>query len=145
MVEWVAKTCPICGVSYCLDKVFDEYRRDGAKEDNGSPKGWHCPNGHFLIYKESEATKLRRECNVLKQQTARLEDEKREALEKAKRAEAATKKLQKRTAAGTCPCCQRSFSNMAEHMKHQHPEFVSGTGAKVVPIKREKKVAGDQQ
>jgi hypothetical protein len=55
---------------------------------------------------------------------------------RAEKAERKVKKLTKRTAAGTCPCCQRTFSNMAEHMKHQHPQFVADTGAKVVPIKR---------
>jgi len=29
-------------------------------------------------------------------------------------------RLRKRAAAGTCPCCKRSFSNMAEHIKRRH-------------------------
>lgn len=44
-------------------------------------------------------------------------------------------RIKKRAAAGTCPCCKRTFSNMAEHMKKEHAAFVVETGAKVVPIK----------
>lgn len=103
----------------------------------------YCPHGHTLTWKETEADKLRRERDRLKQEQARLEDEKREAwatanaqLERAQKAERKVKTMTKRAAAGTCPCCQRTFKNMAEHMKHQHPQFVADTGAKVVPIKR---------
>lgn len=94
----------------------------------------YCPHGHTLTWKETEVDRLRRERDRLKQDAARLEDEKREALDRAQRAERATAKLKKRTAAGTCPCCQRSFSNMATHMKRQHPGYVRETGANVVPI-----------
>lgn len=32
-------------------------------------------------------------------------------------------KLKKRIANGVCPCCKRSFCNLAAHMKTQHPEY----------------------
>jgi septal ring factor EnvC (AmiA/AmiB activator) len=113
---------------------------DNRRNDKAS---FYCPNGHSMSYRESEADRLRRERDRLKQDQARLEEEKREAWatanaqrERAEKAEKATKRLKKRTSAGTCPCCSRTFANMAEHMKHQHPEFVADSGAKVVPIKR---------
>jgi hypothetical protein len=103
----------------------------------------YCPHGHTVVWKETETDRLRRERDRLKQSTARLEDEKRAAEEaaslarvRAEKAEASAKRLKKRASAGSCPCCKRTFSNMAEHMKHQHPEFVTDGGAKVVPIKR---------
>jgi hypothetical protein len=133
MTQWVHKECPICGVNYCLDKIYDDYRQDGAKKDDGSPLSWCCPNGHTLVYRENEADKLRRERDNLRQQLARVEDEKREAIAVKDRE---IKRIKKRSAAGTCPCCQRTFSNMATHMKHKHPDFVQETGAKVIPIKK---------
>lgn len=136
MVNFTWKKCPICGVNYGLDKDFDDHRLNGAKSNDGCPLNWYCPNGHSLVYRDSEADKLRRERDQLKQQQARLEDEARAARERAAKAEAATKRLKKRASAGTCPCCQRTFSNMATHMKRQHPEFVAEGGAKVVPLKR---------
>lgn len=103
----------------------------------------YCPHGHSVCWKDTETDKLRRERDRLKQDQARLEDESKQAWttaaalrERAEKAEKAAKRLKKRTSAGTCPCCSRTFSNMAEHMKHQHPEFVTDGGAKVVPIKR---------
>jgi hypothetical protein len=96
----------------------------------------YCPHGHPVVWRETEADKLRRERDRLKQQTAQLEDDARLQRERADKAEAANRRLKKRTAAGTCPCCQRTFQNMATHMKRQHPEFVTDTGANVVPIKQ---------
>jgi hypothetical protein len=36
----------------------------------------------------------------------------------------------------TMTCCQRTFSNMATHMKRQHPDYVEQQGAKIVPLKK---------
>lgn len=132
----LAQTTCWCGTPFALP----------AELLNAAHKAAHtiyCPHGHTVTWKDSEADKLRRERDRLKQDTARLEEEKRHAEEaaslarvRAEKAEAANKRLKKRTSAGTCPCCSRTFANMAEHMKHQHPEFVADGGAKVVPIKR---------
>lgn len=134
-VELGHTTC-WCGTPFALPKRLLESAQ-------GAGHTIYCPHGHTVVWKETEADKLRRERDRLKQDQARLEDEKRiawltanEQAERAKKAERKVKTLTKRAAAGTCPCCQRTFSNMAEHMKHQHPEFVAETGAKVVPIKR---------
>lgn len=124
MTEWVAKTCPICGVNYCLERTFDQYREKGAKGDDGRPLDWHCPNGHSLVYRDSEADRLRRERDRLQQQLAQRDDE---ISTQGRR----IKKLEKRAAAGTCPCCKRTFSNMATHMRKQHPEFVADNVVKL--------------
>jgi hypothetical protein len=128
--------CSECAVTY----YFPEKWCTNAANKH---KAWQCPNGHGQAFRDSELDRTRRERDLLKQDAARLEDEKRQAWatatalrERADKAERATKRLRKRTSAGTCPCCNRTFGNMAEHMKHQHPEFVADGGAKVVPIKR---------
>lgn len=131
--------CHRCATQYLLP---DELYKAAKSSESIN---FYCPYGHAAHYPagETEETRLRRERDRLKQQQARLEDEKREAWvdcqrqrERAEKAEKATKRLKKRSSAGTCPCCSRTFSNMAEHMKHQHPGFVADGGAKVVPIKR---------
>lgn len=132
----VVTQCGTCAVWHTVPEiVWDAQVREG---------GFHtCPNGHSRGWKtgteQKEQEAIRRERDRLKQETARLEDEKREAwatanaqLERAQKAEAATKRLKKRASAGTCPCCSRTFSNMATHMKRQHPGFVEEGGAKVV-------------
>lgn len=102
-----------------------------------------CPFGHSNHYPvgESEETKLRRARDRAVQEQARLQEELNKAEYRAVLAERATKRIKKRASAGNCPCCQRTFSNMARHMKHQHPEFVKESGAKVVPIRDKEKVA----
>lgn len=94
----------------------------------------HCPNGHSQGWNKDgcENARLRRERDSVKQQMARLEDEKREQIARAVRAEQENSKLKQRARGGACPCCQRSFTNVARHMKTKHPTFV----AEVVPMKR---------
>jgi hypothetical protein len=117
--------CITCGVVYtCPATVIEHQRAEG---------GYHtCSNGHSQGWTKggSESERIRRERDRLKQDAARLEEERREALatanaqcERADKAEAAARRLRKRASAGTCPCCKRSFSNMAQHMKKQHPAF----------------------
>ena len=33
----------------------------------------------------------------------------------------------KRAAAGMCPCCRRTFENVARHMESQHPGYGEAT------------------
>ncbi len=126
---FVTVECGKCGCRFGLPEKFQ-------KDKLESKDTFYCPNGHPRAYCESTADKLRRERDRLTQQLAERDDRIAAEQARADKAERATKRLQKRTAAGTCPCCQRTFSNMTEHMKHQHPQFVCDTGAKVVPIKR---------
>lgn len=122
--------CADCSIWFGIPKDFEERRRkDHAK--------FYCPVGHVNLYDaESAEEKFRRERDSARQQLARVEDEKQEALRVAARAKAETKKLKKRAAAGACPCCQRSFSNMIEHMKKQHPKFVAAEIDNVVALKK---------
>lgn len=133
------RECITCGVLYAMPAVLlDQDRKDGGYR--------YCPNGHQQGWskEDSEQDKIRRERDKLIQQLARVEDEKREAIVVVERekdrlvaiAKAETKKLKKRAAAGTCPCCQRSFNNMTEHMKKQHPKFVAAEITNVVPLKK---------
>lgn len=136
--RYVVWECRTCGCVSTVPEVMNEQlRAEGGYR--------HCPSGHAWGWSKetSEREQLRRERDRLKQDAARLEDENRQAWasatalrERADKAEKVAKRLKKRSSAGTCPCCSRTFSNMAEHMKHQHPQFVADGGAKVVPIKR---------
>jgi hypothetical protein len=123
--------CYSCGVHYLIPAIIER----NAKAHRGpNGRNIHCPNGHSWHYVgETEADKMRRERDIAKQQLARVEDEAREARRRAEKAEKATRLLKKRAAAGTCPCCQRTFSNMNTHMRKQHPEYVAEN---VVQIKR---------
>jgi len=133
-----AGPCYLCRSEiYLPDSLYDAACRSSAIN-------FYCPFGHqqHFVQGDTTETELRRERDMLKQQIARVEHERdlatreaNEQTERAKKAEAASKRLKKRAAAGTCPCCSRTFANMSAHMLHEHPGWVEETGAKVVPIK----------
>lgn len=117
--------CVSCSVLFGLPIGYADRRRADTKD-------FYCPNGHQMSWRESEADKLRRERDRLKQETARLDEAKREAdrvaaeaVERACKAEATARKLKARAQAGVCPCCNRTFGELARHMKTKHPEFTS--------------------
>ena len=112
--------CQGCGVWHAIPKVtYDSYRRSGGF--------WHCPNGCERGWikgaEQEEINRLRRANERLVQREAMLNDE----IEHEKRRGAAARgqvtKLKNRAAAGVCPCCKRSFSNLRKHMQSKHPEY----------------------
>lgn len=106
--------CETCGVEHAIPQVmFDSCKREGGF--------WHCPNGHSRGWAEgsdkTEMNKMRRERDLAVQEQARLAEE-------ATTKEREIIRLKKRSAAGICPCCTRTFTNMARHMKTKHPEIL---------------------
>lgn len=118
MTLYEDQQCCRCGVWFGVPTGYTENRRKDKER-------FFCPNGHGQSYTESEADKLRRERDRLKQQEAMLMDENARLLREREKAEAETRRLKRRVSAGSCPCCQRSFSNMSRHMKTKHPEFIA--------------------
>lgn len=122
--------CSTCGVwATCPEVVYEERYKEGGYN--------FCPNGHQWGWSKTtcEREVLRRERDLLKQRLAQKDD----TIAAEARAHAATKakvkRMEKRSAAGACPCCKRTFSNMSVHMKKQHPDFVEGTMLKLVRSK----------
>lgn len=115
-------TCGVCSCTYAVPQVM----RDHFYENGGF---WRCPNGHSWGYAEGAKTKaaeearIRRERDRLQQENARLAEEAEQAERERLKAERALARHKKRAAAGTCPCCNRTFANMARHMRDQHPDF----------------------
>lgn len=107
-----------------LQSSYDTLQRNGAT--------FHCPWGHVQHFAEgeTEADKLRRERDRLKQNTAYLQDQLREAREatehqrrRANGYKGHATRITKRAKAGVCPCCNRTFKQLAAHMANKHPEF----------------------
>lgn len=109
-------TCISCGVVFAIpETLIDNLRRNSGF--------YHCPNGHSQGWAESEAQKLKKQleavqvqlrvskCETLAEQNRRIEAE--DSKEKAE------KKL-RRVKNGVCPCCNRSFQNLARHMAIKH-------------------------
>lgn len=123
MAGYVEVQCCKCGALFGVESGHHAtLRRTGGD--------FYCSNGHQQSYKESEADRLRLERDRLKQQLAERNDEiarQRNLREIETRRVSAAKgqitKLKQRAKAGVCPCCNRTFSNMAAHMKTQHPDM----------------------
>ena len=119
--------CGKCGIEHYVPQSFnDENVKLGAKG------GWHCPNGHSRAYIESEADRLRRERDQLKQNEAYYESRISELLKardtadrRVSAARGQITKMKNRAAAGICPCCNRHFTNLERHMAGKHPGFKS--------------------
>ena len=114
---WALERCCTCAVEFLVPMAL--YQAARADERH---KFW-CPNGHGQSYTESEVTRLKRERDLAIQDKARIEDEKRDAEKRAEAAERATQRLRKRIGKGVCPCCNRTFENVARHMATKHPDI----------------------
>jgi hypothetical protein len=117
--------CIFCGEPMWMTEASREtYKRNGGT--------FYCTHGHGQCFAkgETEADKLRRERDALKQREAYYEDQLREARESAEKERRRANgykghatKITKRAKAGVCPCCNRSFENLRRHMASKHPTF----------------------
>jgi|SRR5580765_29515 hypothetical protein len=115
-----------CGISFAVPQWW----KKGKQKTHSR---FFCPNGHGQSFVgETDEEKFRRERDIARQQLARVEQEAADARKNWDKAERETKRLKKRAAMGTCPCCNRSVSQMERHMKTKHPEFIA---AQIMPLK----------
>lgn len=87
-----------------------------------------CPLGHQFIFSNTTEERLEQ----AKQETKRArqrEQAVRELLTHEENSHRATRghvtRMKKRVAAGVCPCCNRTFRDLARHMEGQHPDYVA--------------------
>lgn len=120
----ITMACTHCFIQYGMP---DEMHRQAVHK--GAAFRFYCPAGHPQAYGEGEIEKERRLRQRAEQENARLEQEAIEAINARHKSERALKRHKTRSAAGVCPCCTRTFSNMAWHMKSEHPDY------NVVPLK----------
>jgi hypothetical protein len=121
--EFDLLTCS-CGATYALPTAFVKVRMDDHET-------FYCPNGCAKYYpQESDKEKLRREKEALEIQlydSKRASEHWRENAEAEKRSKAAHKAhytiLKKKIKKGECPCCNKSFPDVAEHIKTLHPDY----------------------
>jgi hypothetical protein len=117
-VQLVERTCGECGITFGVPKQFDEERR------RNHSLGWFCPNGHNRVYLgKTEAEKLRDQLADKDRQLAYERERASTNFTARVKAEAEARRIKKRVSGGACPCCKRSFTNVARHMKTKHPDF----------------------
>ena len=109
-------SCTECGIVFGVPDAWLKARRTDGRN-------FCCPNGHRLAYKESTTDALRRERDLLKQRLAERDDAVARAEKSLTTARGQITRLKKRAKAGVCPCCNRTFQNMAAHMATCHPDM----------------------
>lgn len=119
------ETCCRCGVQFAFPEgLFRDLQENG--------KTFYCPNGHAQAYSERYSSRLEKEVEKLRTQLKNASDSvefyRGEANTKAMELKATRARLtrtEKRLSNGVCPCCNRQFVNLSNHMHRQHPDYVS--------------------
>jgi DNA repair exonuclease SbcCD ATPase subunit len=128
------QTCIECGIRFGVPASFDAQRRRDKRS-------FYCPNSHPQAYLESEEDRLRaklkaaeKERDRIKQNAAYLEDryaEQGRNLEHEQHRRRAIQgqltKTRKRIGGGVCPCCNRSFEDLRNHMASKHAGYAEET------------------
>jgi hypothetical protein len=111
--------CAECAMAFAVPERFETDRRRDHKT-------FHCPIGHHNFFgAESDverANRLLREAEI-----ARIEADaaRNRAQMEAKTAQRKLARVKHRVANGVCPCCTRTFTNLARHMASKHPDQVT--------------------
>jgi hypothetical protein len=112
-VEFTRIDCGKCGSTYAINESYRKYR----VEHGGY---WNCPycqcswgyGDSALKRKEAElAAEKKRHSATLARLNETIEAANKEAV-----------RLKKRTEAGMCTCCNRTFQNLARHMATKHAD-----------------------
>lgn len=116
-VQMTEMTCGECGIQFA---VPEDWRAEKQRTGNG----WYCPNGHPRVYRESDEEKAKKALAEERRRHANTLARLNEAQEAERKAQAEMRRMKKRTSAGVCPCCNRTFQQLARHMKTKHPDHV---------------------
>lgn len=111
----VIKTC-WCGIRHAIPSEL-------ARQAEHNGRAVYCPLGHEWVVKETEAEKLRKQLENEREYSARVVAARDQTEASLRATRGVVTKLKKRASAGVCPCCNRTFQNVARHMATKHPDF----------------------
>lgn len=118
----VVEHCCSCGVSFGLSKDLYNKRVNDHLD-------FYCPNGHGQHYLgKSEADRLKDQLNekertisYLREANSNLHSKVTDKNHQIRAHKAAKTRILNRVKNGVCPCCNRHFTNLEQHMKTKHP------------------------
>jgi hypothetical protein len=117
--EFVTEECCSCGVAFAM--TADLFRR--RKSDH---KDFYCPNGHGQHYTgKTEAQKLKERLALEQSKSATLGLQLIGVKGRLDDAGRNYSRMRERVKNGVCPCCNRTFQNLLNHIKTKHPDFGS--------------------
>lgn len=114
---FVTETCCNCGMQFAMTEDFQRRRREDRKS-------FYCPAGHVQHYTgPSEAQKLKIELERKEQMLSAAQARAATAEQERQQITRAHRKMRERVMNGVCPCCNRTFQNLMQHMRSEHPDF----------------------
>lgn len=92
---------------------------------------FYCPQGHGQHFTgENETEKLKRQVaqlqTTIEYKEARVQSLREDVARQTKKTRAYKghfRRIATRVKAGICPCCNRTFQDLARHMSGEHPSF----------------------
>lgn len=122
-INMIFYQCWACGIPFALTEQF-------VKVLTREHKGFYCPKGCHLGFGQSEEDKLKKQLSAERakhDQTKASRDSAREECETLERSRNAVRghltRVKNRVGNGVCPCCNRTFKNLARHMNSKHPGY----------------------
>lgn len=137
MAELYVWKCGQCGSVQAMTRETNRVLRQSSQT-------FYCVHGHQRHYPQgpTQEQKLRDQLDAERRRAERAEqriaekaDETAHAWRSASAYKGQVTRLKGRAKAGVCPCCNRTFKQLAQHMASQHPDFtnsaeqVAGDGA----------------
>ena len=116
--QMMIESCCNCNVKFAMTKEMYESRLEDGNL-------FYCPNGHSQHYTKRQD--IEKEMQSIKQSMQssiefwrdRAKGEKKEVIKYKKN----LTRIKNRVKNGVCPCCNRSFENLHDHIKTKHPKF----------------------
>lgn len=120
-INFTLETCCACAIPFFMPTYH--YKRLLANKG----ETFYCPNGHPMSYTGlTEAQKLKQELDKLKEEKNKENEELQNRWLDVLGEKNKLEKQLKRVHRGVCPCCNRTFSDLSNHMKVKHPELIGG-------------------
>lgn len=115
-VTWKTMSCGICGISFQVPSEFHRTRREAGSD-------WYCPNGHCRVFRTSDVDDLKKRLEAERGRTRFAQRQLKNEQSSHRATKGHLTRQKNRAAAGVCPCCTRTFEQLARHMKTQHPGY----------------------
>lgn len=117
--------CYKCGIAFGMTQECYEIALE-------SGKSFFCTNGHGQVFTETENTILKKKLGAAQRNAQNAQHRALQAESLADRTSKQYHRIRDRIMAGVCPCCNRTFGNLARHMQSKHPEFSPGQRLKTM-------------
>jgi hypothetical protein len=133
VIDFTMLECGGCGIPFFVPTKW----KNSKVNEHGA---FSCPNGCSRVFiGKTEAEKLKDEMELLKKQSSQREEELQNKWLDTLGEKHKLEKQMKRVHKGVCPCCNRSFHNLQQHIQNEHPEILGTQQAASKNVENRKK------